>query len=88
MDFTFGWTEIEDIAEALEEGHPEVDPATVRFTELRELIENLDGFEADPEHTVNEQILEAIQAAWLAERSEGNEDQDERAGYQPNNPFR
>lgn len=83
---TFGWTDIDDIAIALEENHPDVDPLSVRFTALRELIEALDGFEPDPEHRVNEQLLEAIQSAWIEERQDAEDD--DGPGYQPNNPFR
>ncbi|MEP7234215.1 MAG: Fe-S cluster assembly protein IscX, partial [Ignavibacteriota bacterium] len=37
------WTDIEDIAEALSESQPEVDPLTVRFTNLRDSIAGLPG---------------------------------------------
>jgi FeS assembly protein IscX len=57
------WSDREDIAEALMEAHPGVDPLTVRFTDLRNWISELDEFEDDI-HTSNEQKLEAIQMAW------------------------
>ncbi|MDX1682188.1 MAG: Fe-S cluster assembly protein IscX, partial [Phycisphaeraceae bacterium] len=63
----------------------------VRFTELRELVENLDGFEPEPGQSPNEQILEAIQAGWIEEREDmkaADDDDDDGPGYQPNNPFR
>ncbi|QDU70303.1 Fe-S cluster assembly protein IscX [Mucisphaera calidilacus] len=82
---TFGWTEFEEIALGLVEAHPDRDPAGVSFPELRELVEGLPGFSADEDHRVNEQILEAIQSAWLEELADGG---DEDRGYHPNNPFR
>lgn len=87
----FGWTDIEDIAIALAESHPAVDPVAVRFDRLRAMVEGLDGFEPDPGHTVNEQILEAIQAAWIEEAAETGgrrANPDDEGGYSPNQPFR
>ena len=60
------WIDTRDIAIALAEKHPGVDPATVRFTELREWVMALDGFDDDPGRS-GEKILEAIQAAWIEE---------------------
>ena len=60
------WTDIDDIAIALHEGHAEVDPLTVRFTDLREKVVALDGFDDDPKMS-NEPKLEAIQMAWFEE---------------------
>jgi len=93
---SFGWTDIEDIALALFEAHRGVDPTTVRFDRLREMVEELDEFEAEEGQTVNEQILEAIQAAWIEEVEDAladlplgdDEDDDEDEGYSPNQPFR
>ncbi|MEO1751053.1 Fe-S cluster assembly protein IscX [Thiofaba sp. EF100] len=61
------WTDIEDIAIALDEAHPEVDPQWVRFTDLHAWVLALPGFTGDPEKS-NEKILEAIQMAWIDER--------------------
>jgi FeS assembly protein IscX len=61
------WTDINDIAIDLSEAHPEVDPMTMRFTELRQWVLDLDGFDDDPERC-GEKILEAIQMAWLEEK--------------------
>ncbi|MEM7682988.1 MAG: Fe-S cluster assembly protein IscX [Planctomycetota bacterium] len=85
------WTDIEDIAEALLESLPGVDPTAVRFDKLRQLIEALPDFEPEPDQQVNEQILEAIQAEWIELREEepgaaGDENDDPR--YRPNDPFR
>jgi FeS assembly protein IscX len=58
------WLDTDDIAEALHQAHPGLDPLRVRFTQLRAFVEALDGFEPQPEHPVNERILETIQAEW------------------------
>jgi len=86
---SFSWTDIEDIAIALAEQHPGMNPLEVRFTQMRMLVEKLDGFEPQPGQKVNEQILEAIQVSWHEERQDlaQDEDDDERH-YTPNNPFR
>ena len=60
------WTDINDIASELCEAHPDVDPLTVRFTDLRDWVMALDGFDDDAERC-GEKILEAIQMAWLEE---------------------
>jgi FeS assembly protein IscX len=60
------WTDSEDIAIALAEKFPDVDPLTVRFTDLRERVLGLDGFDDDPKGS-NEPKLEAIQMAWHEE---------------------
>jgi FeS assembly protein IscX len=60
------WIDTRDIAIALAEKLPDVDPAAVRFTELREWVMALDGFDDDPNRS-GEKILEAIQAAWIEE---------------------
>ena len=60
------WTDTREIAIALAEKHPGVDPATVRFTQLHEWVMALDGFDDDPKRS-GEKILEAIQATWLEE---------------------
>ena len=60
------WIDAEDIAIALAEKFPGVDPLTMRFTDLRERVLALDEFDDDPK-TSNEPKLEAIQMAWLEE---------------------
>lgn len=64
---TFHWLDVERIGEELALSHPDRDPLGVRFTELREMVRALPGFEERAGHPVNEKILEAIQAAWLDE---------------------
>jgi FeS assembly protein IscX len=60
------WTDAEDIALALVEKFPDVDPLTVRFTDLRDRVMALAGFDDDPKGS-NEPKLEAIQMAWHEE---------------------
>ena len=62
----FNWEDSEDIALALMEAHPDVDPLTVRFTDLHKWITALPGFQDDPAKS-NEGKLEAIQMAWHEE---------------------
>ena len=60
------WTDTRDIAIALAEAHPDIDARSVRFTDLREWVLALPGFDDDPKHC-GEKILEAIQMAWIEE---------------------
>jgi FeS assembly protein IscX len=60
------WSDAEDIALALMELHPGVDPLSVRFTDLHQWVVALPGFRDDPKVS-NEGILEKIQMAWLEE---------------------
>ena len=62
------WTDTQDIAIALAEKFPDVDPKTVRFTDLRGWVMELEGFSDDPARC-GEKILEAIQATWIEEAS-------------------
>jgi FeS assembly protein IscX len=64
------WTDAEQIGIALAEKFPGVDPLTIRFTDLRDRVVALEGFDDDPRAT-NEPKLEAIQMAWLEEYREG-----------------
>lgn len=61
------WTDSLDIAIALDESHPDVDPKYVRFTDLYDWILALDDFDDNPDHC-GEKILEAVQTAWIEER--------------------
>jgi len=62
------WTDVQDIAIELEEAHPDADVVNLRFTDLWKWVRELPVFDDDPKKS-NEKILEAIQAAWLEERS-------------------
>jgi FeS assembly protein IscX len=66
MPFEFGWEETEEIGIQLQEKYPEIDPLTVRFTDMHKYIIELPGFTGDPAKS-NEGLLEAIQMAWLDE---------------------
>jgi FeS assembly protein IscX len=61
------WTDVNDIAIALDEAHPDVDVVNLRFTDLWKWVQQLPDFKDDPNKS-NEKILEAIQTAWLEER--------------------
>ena len=60
------WTDTQEIAIALTDAHPDVDPKLVRFTDLYSWVMALPGFDDDPKRC-GEKILEAIQGAWIAE---------------------
>ena len=60
------WIDAENIAIALSEKFPDVDPLTLRFTDLRDRVLALSEFDDDPK-TSNEPKLEAIQMAWYDE---------------------
>lgn len=61
------WTDIRNIAIALEDAHPEKDNVNLRFTDLRDWVLALPGFDDKPDGC-NEKILEAIQSSWIEER--------------------
>ncbi|GAA5235439.1 Fe-S cluster assembly protein IscX [Verticiella sediminum] len=60
------WTDVNDIAIALADAHPDVDPLSVRFTDLHAWVLALPGFDDTPERS-SERVLEAIQQAWIDE---------------------
>lgn len=60
------WQDSEDIALELFEKFPNLDPLTVRFTDLHRYITELPNFQDDPKKS-SEGILEAIQMAWYEE---------------------
>ncbi len=60
------WTDVLDIAIALSEKHPEVDPKTIRFVDLHNFVVDLEAFN-DDHHRGGEKVLEAIQGAWIEE---------------------
>lgn len=73
---TFGWLDVQRIAEELADRHRGIDPYSVRFVDLRRMVEQLPGFQEEPGHPVNERILETIQREWHDE-IEGRGDDDE-----------
>jgi len=60
------WTDSTLIAEELFDKYPDVDPKTIRFTDLMQWVLELDGF-SDSKSNCGERILEAIQMAWIEE---------------------
>ena len=66
MPREINWTDTEEIGILLQETYPEIEPFTVRFTDLHQYVINLPGFTGDPLKS-NESILEAIQLAWNEE---------------------
>lgn len=66
MGHVLNWEDTEDIAIRLCDEHPDVDPLTVRFTDLHGWIVAWPEFKGDPKKS-NEKILEAIQMAWYEE---------------------
>ena len=60
------WVDSRDIAITLAERHPDVDPKSVRFTDLHRWVIELPGFDDDPKHS-GEKILEAFQMLWIEE---------------------
>lgn len=60
------WTDSLEIAISLADAHPDIDPTTVRFTDLKAWVLALDEFD-DEANRSGEKILEAIQMAWIEE---------------------
>jgi len=61
------WTDTLDIAIALDEQHPDVDPQFIRFTDLHQWVCDLEEFDDKPDAS-SEKILEAIQMTWIDEK--------------------
>jgi FeS assembly protein IscX len=66
MNREITWISTEDIAIALADKYPDIDPLSVRFTDLHKWVLALEGFSDDPKNS-NEKKLEAIQMAWHEE---------------------
>lgn len=60
------WTDVQEIAEELADKYPDVDPTTIRFTDLHNYVVGLDDFD-DDHNRGGERVLEAIQQAWIDE---------------------
>ena len=60
------WRQKEEIGIQLFEKFSDLDPLTVRFTDLHRFVMELEGFDDDPKAS-NEGILEGIQMAWYEE---------------------
>ena len=61
------WTDSLEIAISLEEAHPDIDPITINFVELRELVMALEDFN-EGNTNCGEKVLEAIQMYWIDEK--------------------
>ncbi len=61
------WIDSLEVAIALDDAHPEIDPKVIRFTDLHEWVMALDEFDDEADQS-GEKILEAIQMAWIEER--------------------
>lgn len=61
------WTDAQAIAEELYVADPDLDPLTLSFVKLHDMICALPDFDDDPEAS-NEKILEGILMKWLDER--------------------
>jgi len=60
------WTDTLDVVLDLIDAHPDIDPKTIRFTDLHQWVCELEDFDDDPGHS-GEKILEAIQMTWIEE---------------------
>ena len=61
------WTDSLEIAISLDEVHPDINPVTINFVELRKLVMSLEDFnEGDTQ--CGEKVLEAIQMCWIDEK--------------------
>ena len=60
------WTDVQRIAEELFDKHPDIDPLTIRFVDLHNLVVDLEDFDDDHQRG-GEKVLEAIQQAWIDE---------------------
>jgi FeS assembly protein IscX len=69
MAIEISWDSAEDIGILLSEKFPDIDPLTVRFTDLHKYVTELPEFADDPKKS-NEGKLEAIQMAWYEEWKE------------------
>jgi FeS assembly protein IscX len=66
MPREINWNDTLEIGIQLQELFPELDPYTVRFTDLHRYVTSLPGFVGDPLKST-EAMLEAIQTAWHEE---------------------
>lgn len=60
------WTDVQAIAIALADTHPDIDPTGVRFIDLHNWVVALPEFDDDHKRG-GEKVLEAIQQAWMDE---------------------
>ncbi len=72
MPREINWNDSEEIGIQLQEKYPEIEPFSVRFTDLRLYVMDLPGFIGDPLKS-SEPLLEAIQMAWNEEYEDAKE---------------
>ena len=60
------WVDVQEIAIQLAEAHPDVDPLSVNFVTLRNLVMALPEFDDIPDRG-GEKVLEAILGLWIEE---------------------
>jgi len=73
MGRALSWDDAFDLGIILCQTHPDVNPLTVRFTDLHEWVTELPDFKDDPAKS-SEGKLEAIQMAWHEEFLERTQD--------------
>ena len=61
------WTDSIEIAISLEETSTDIDPKTIKFVDLRQIVMDLDNFE-EGQSNCCERVLEAIQMNWIEEK--------------------
>jgi FeS assembly protein IscX len=66
MPREINWTDTLEIGIQLQEKYPDIEPYSVRFTDLHKYVTSLPGFVGDPAKS-SEGTLEAIQTAWNEE---------------------
>lgn len=66
-DMNLRWTDIRELAFALDDAHPQIDPKYINFVDLRNWVISLPNFIDVPDHS-GEKLLEAIQLAWIEVR--------------------
>ena len=57
------WNDFRELGEMLFEKYDTLNPLSVRFTDMKKWIMDLEGFEGKPDES-NEKLLEAVQMAW------------------------
>ena len=65
------WTDVHAIGEILYDRFPDMNPLSIRFTDLMKWVMEIEEFD-DVEERCGERVLEAIQMAWLSEWKEDN----------------
>ncbi len=61
------WTDVDEIADALNAGHPLLDPVLIPYSDLLEMVVELDDFKDDPE-IADDYTLESIHKAWVGRK--------------------